>query len=154
MTKQKNELDDIPVLYILMRTDLESMNAGKGMAQACHAANQCVKTIRDCSDFNIKLNDMLTQWEQQSNKGFGTTIVLDGGTENNIQMTVEALQNKNSKVKFCDHDIIAGMTFDPSYPLKDGNTLHIIPLYTCAFVFSNKNNKNVRFLLDKMSLHC
>ena len=28
-----------PVLYILMRTDMNSMNPGKAMAQASHASN-------------------------------------------------------------------------------------------------------------------
>ena len=31
-----------PVLYILMRTDMDSMNPGKAMAQASHASNAFV----------------------------------------------------------------------------------------------------------------
>ena len=48
--------DNKPYLYILMRTDLPSLNPGKAMAQAAHAANkmtfivdkhsQCVPELR------------------------------------------------------------------------------------------------------------
>lgn len=45
-----------PVLYILMRNDLDSMNPGKAMAQAAHAANEFTaqKTIRM---FDQDMND-------------------------------------------------------------------------------------------------
>ena len=33
-----------PLLYILMRNDMDSMNPGKAMAQASHASNQFVAT--------------------------------------------------------------------------------------------------------------
>ena len=52
-------------LYILMRTDLPSMNAGRAMAQAAHAANQFIKEYGN--------NKEVQKWQKDAN-GFGTTI--------------------------------------------------------------------------------
>ena len=39
LEKKKKGYEMTPVLYILMRTDMTSLNAGKAMAQASHATN-------------------------------------------------------------------------------------------------------------------
>lgn len=52
-----------------MRNDLPSMNAGKAMAQAAHAANQFVHQWKG------KLRSVW-EWQKESMRGFGTTIVL------------------------------------------------------------------------------
>ena len=56
-----------PVLYILMRTDMDSMNPGKAMAQASHASNQfvaeyqehagCSKELYNC--YSVNANEVL-----------------------------------------------------------------------------------------------
>lgn len=54
-------------LYILMRADLPSLNPGKAMAQAAHAANCLV------GEWGYTRN--VTDWKKEG-KYFGTTIVL------------------------------------------------------------------------------
>jgi peptidyl-tRNA hydrolase len=118
-------VDDI-YLYILMRQDLASMNAGKAVAQGAHAANQMVYELaRD----NEQHMGWLNQWQAATGKGFGTTITLDvpGSELGTIVDFAHAL------------DLHAGVTHDPTYPLMDGPTLHLIPLDTCAYVFGPKD---------------
>lgn len=118
------------VLYVLGRTDLASLNPGKLAAQACHAANQAVFELkRDRPD----LLAMLEEWENQSGDGFGTTIVL-GMPVDEMQQAVESAKRLG---------LHAGVTHDPSYPLVDGATLHLIPLDTCAFVFAAKDEASL-----------
>ena len=57
------------VLYILMRTDMDSMNPGKAMAQASHASNAFV--------FRFGKENLVKQWQGETQQGFGTVLVLD-----------------------------------------------------------------------------
>lgn len=112
-------------LYILMRTDLASMNPGKAVAQGAHAANQCVAEI-DITRSDRK--DLLTEWETQTRSGFGTTITL-GVNEKTLRERIAIARAL---------DIHAGITHDPTYPLLDGATLHLLPLDTCGYVLAPK----------------
>ena len=58
------------IQYIIVRNDLNSMTPGRAAAQAAHAANQC-QTFCDRS-----AGYLVEQWQQQTDLGFGTTIVL------------------------------------------------------------------------------
>ena len=111
-----------PVLYILMRTDLDSMNPGKAMAQASHASNQFVATLPKDA------HDIYNEWLQCN--GFGTVLVL-GVTEVQMRTSV-AVANAL--------DLVSDVVHDPTYPLRDGDSTHLIPLDTCAFVFGNKED--------------
>lgn len=123
-----------PVLYILCRNDLASLNNGKMIAQACHAANQMTKHALSWIDSKpIKekqmYNALYNEWVESAD-GFGTTISL-------------SMNEKEMRESVNIANIIglhAGITHDPSYPLLDGRTLHLIPLDTCAFVFGNKDD--------------
>lgn len=119
------------VLYVLMRNDLASMNAGKAVAQGTHAANQCVFEIENGSNESLKA--MLENWQMETGHGFGTCIVL-GVNGSELYETVE-----NAK-KYGFH---AGITHDPSYPLMDGQVCHLIPLDTCGFVFGDKDDLSI-----------
>lgn len=126
-------------LYILMRTDLASMNPGKAVAQGAHAANQCVQEIRDSgSSAHIA---MLDAWEDQTRHGFGTTITLSVD-ERTMREAIECSQDVQ--------DLWAGIVHDPTYPLRDGQVVHLIPLDTCAFVFGLKSD--VDGILDDLPL--
>lgn len=111
-----------PILYILMRTDLDSMNPGKAMAQAIHASNQFVATLPKDA------HDIYNEWLQCN--GFGTVLVL-GVTEVQMRTSV-AVANAL--------DLVSDVVHDPTYPLRDGDSTHFIPLDTCAFVFGNKED--------------
>lgn len=89
------------ILYILMRNDLPSMNAGKAMAQSSHASAQFVKKMEKEEDLSY------TQWSDEGN-GFGTTIVLEG--------------SKFDIEKFISDSMIGGYEkgniVDETYPFK------------------------------------
>ena len=86
------ETKSFPVLYILMRGDLASMNTGKAMAQASHASNAFVfaelkkmlsspwKSVRDFYKVFIKGEtenaSLFIRWVHSTTQGFGTVLVL------------------------------------------------------------------------------
>jgi len=104
------------------------MNAGKACAQATHAANQCVYEITHGSSKDDK--EALKEWEAETGHGFGTCIVLEAHPS-----------AMHDAVKLAQQlGVPAGITHDPSYPLRDGDALHLIPLDTCAFIFCEKDD--------------
>ncbi|WP_208734656.1 peptidyl-tRNA hydrolase, partial [Corallococcus praedator] len=106
--------DDV-YLYLLMRfSDLDSMNPGKAVAQGAHAANQMVHTINRENQTHMRWLDL---WQGSTPGGFGTTITLDvPGTR--LNLVTEWAKTLT---------LHAGVTHDPTYPLLDGPTLHLIP---------------------------
>jgi hypothetical protein len=140
--------DDQVCLYILMRNDLASLNAGKAVAQGSHAANQCIYEIRNLpvEDFSY-LHSLANMWESETRAGFGTCIVLEAKFKDILRVV------GNVNLNFSSHSnqkVIAGIVHDPSYPLMDGETLHLIPLETCAFVFGER--KYIRLFLSDLPL--
>ncbi|MFA7408380.1 MAG: peptidyl-tRNA hydrolase [Anaerolineaceae bacterium] len=132
----------LETLYILMRTDLASMNPGKACAQACHAANMFVHEVE--SRFSERDRHDLIDWSKQTIQGFGTTIVLGADWDTIAE-----------KVHFAINDgFVAGIVRDPTYPIRDGEVTHLIPLDTCAYIFvrDRTDPKAVRLLGD-MELH-
>jgi len=131
----------IPMLYILMRNDLESMNCGKAIAQGSHAANAFVhhfqNTIREngnTSSYAIEdLNKSFHEWENSTNQGFGTVIVLEGDMTS-IEKTVD---------KYSNMGYLCSKVFDPTYPIIDGSVVHHIPLDTCAYLFLPDKDQDV-----------
>ena len=79
--------DDTLVLYIIMRTDLESLNPGKAMAQANHAFGALKKRIRA----NIARQPDYIAWQETTSQDYGTCIVL-GGNEEEIQEALDDIQ--------------------------------------------------------------
>jgi hypothetical protein len=144
------------VLYILLRTDLDSMNPGKACAQAVHAGNametrftEVLQIAASSSDETVhaKMQELSTafyNWKQQTSQGFGTTIVL-GGSMAKIKTDIEWLKR---------NDFLADVIHDPTYPLVDGSVVHLIPLDTCAYVFApDKNDPYLRMVLNSYGLH-
>lgn len=126
--------DDYTVLYVIARTDMLSFTgtdserkAGLPCAQTGHAANQMVYQARQKDE--PELNAMLTTWENETGMGFGTEIVL-GAHYSKIRQLVDQAKLMGFH---------ASMVKDPEYPLRDGNTMHFIPVETCAYIFGYKN---------------
>lgn len=130
-----------PVLYVLMRTDLASMNPGKAMAQSNHAYGAVKKHILK----NIALQPAYLEWMSQTRQEFGTTIVL-GGSEGDIQKAI------TWTYKYVDASkCVVGWVHDPTYPLVDGDVVHLIPLNTCAYLFGMK--EDIDYAVSHMELH-
>ena len=122
-------------LYVLVRNDMESLvgtpedrKAGLPCAQTGHAANQMVYQVRKKNQSD--LNDLLTEWENETGMGFGTEIVV-GAHYSRIKQAVET-------AALLGHH--AAMTKDPEYPLRDGKMMHFIPVETCGYIFGRKND--------------
>lgn len=122
-------------LYVAVCTNYESLvgtddnrKAGLPCAQTGHAANQMVYQVRQKN--NSALNDLLTEWENETGMGFGTEIVV-GGHVSKVKQAVEMASLLGYH---------AAMTKDPEYPLRDGKSMHFIPLETCGYIFGRKND--------------
>lgn len=133
------------VLYIIMRTDLESMNPGKAMAQASHASNAFVHEAEKLARYSKYATEQLEEWRGETQQGFGTVLVL-GGSMNDIEDTATMLEKG---------EYICGVVHDPTYPIKDGDVTHFIPLNTCAYVFvpNKEDDPLARVLLSRFDLH-
>jgi peptidyl-tRNA hydrolase len=127
-----------PYLYILMRTDLASMNPGKAVAQGAHAANQ-FQTRAKAKDASTDTKRLFDVWASSAD-GFGTTITL-GVNERQMRSAVDYAQR-------CG--FMSGVIHDPTYPLVDGACLHLIPLDTCGWVFGEK--AELQWLFTDLSL--
>lgn len=130
-------------LFIFVRTDMASMTRGRIAAQASHAANQMVNDIRANED-NRQLV-WLSQWEQQTTSGFGTVYVMDIG---NYERLHDIITNINANI--INHGVKTGLTRDPSYPLVDGDMVHLLDIITCGYAFGDK--KVISEILDGNSV--
>lgn len=125
-----------PILYLIMRSDLASMNTGKAIAQGSHAANCAAKKAE------IENPSLYAAWAgQASGQHFGTVVVLSCRSLDMIRdLTEEAMAisviGNNSL-----NETVAGIVLDSTYPLDDGAFRHHIPLETCGFVMCNKGSK-------------
>ena len=137
MTGRERSLNN-PVFYILMRDDLASMNPGKAMAQASHAYGALRKAIK--SKLNIQRD--FINWMNTTEQDFGTTVVLAGKGS-----TIDMVVKKAKK----DILMCADWVHDPTYPVRDGNVTHLIPLYTCAFIFGEQSE--IREMTYSLKLH-
>jgi len=133
----------IPVLYILMRTDLASMNPGKAMAQASHAGSTFVHNAEP--GYNVD-EELFNAWQKETPQGFGTVLVL-GVTE--VQMRTAVAVAESFGVDKFPCEII----HDPTYPLQDGDTTHFIPVDTCGYIFGDKENITLQAILQNFELH-
>lgn len=128
------------ILYIIIRNDLESLNAGKAMAQASHASNAFIKKYGHTK--------AAKKWAGETSQGFGTVIVLSV----NKKQLDEAVHNSET----------ADVVVDPTYPYivnnevaalidpkhhtvepivkNDGTTVLHREEITCAYVFGTKEN--------------
>jgi len=126
------------VLYLIMRNDLSSMNAGKLAAQASHGSNAFVHHFHAyMQDANAKpvsrvslsdveaTNKAFYEWENATSQGFGTVLVLEAKMKD-VYPVIDL---------FAKNDHIAGIIHDPTYPIVDGEIVHHIPLDTGAYVF-------------------
>ena len=134
--------DNAIVFYVLMRSDMASMNPGKAVAQGTHAANQFVWDLEHPFDPKSSLHGlpvdtlrpldtMYGHWVN-GRRGFGTCITLAGSLKQ-IEGALQAMLDDDLT------EVIADWVHDPTYPLLDGQVVHEIPLDTCAYVFGFKN---------------
>ena len=130
MSEEEDLRTTYPVLYILARTDIDSMNPGKLAAQCGHAVSMfmyrvCQTAVLGEPDFKewIGIDD------NRKTRGFGTKIVLDAGDVSNLKFIID-----NAQVE----GLMADLVVDPTYPLYDGSFVHELSLPTCGYIFGDK----------------
>ena len=136
-----------PVLYILMRNDMDSLNPGKAMAQAAHAAN----FFQTCmEDENYGVNNLQTyalyeDWKSTTLQSFGTTIVL----------AVNSFKELEYHCEYCRKvpTTVCRLVFDPTYPVTDGKVTHSVPVITCGFIFGDKDNLKICGAMKGLELY-
>jgi peptidyl-tRNA hydrolase len=145
-----------PILYILMRNDLPSMNAGKAMAQASHASNAFWHEYSQRKEVKA--------WAKSTKQGFGTVLVLSASYLGIIDAIGAARKA----------GLAASVVDDPSYPRRTTAELaNLIPTdddtaprttnlesnvatfyrceMTCGYVFGTK--EQTRDFLGSFPLH-
>lgn len=142
-----------PVLYIFMRTDMESLNPGKAMAQAAHAANQMAIHVRAITEKAHKtdgggfVKHCLNEWEQQG-VGFGKTIVFNGDTLEYVKDLIETMEAEQG-LKPWRH----GTVLDETYPITDGRMTHLLPIETCVWWFGDISDETLKAYFSGFTLH-
>lgn len=118
-------------LYLLMRSDMKSLNPGKACAQAHHAGT---KVMCDYYKGYQKLHEesLVERW--MVNKcGFSTVIVL----------SVDSLEELEYLIKSADNmKHLSGKILDPTYPIKDGEFIHKIPVVSCGYIIAPRSEVN------------
>jgi peptidyl-tRNA hydrolase len=127
------------ILYILMRTDMLSMNPGKAIAQGSHATSKFHNAMNNPSGAASWSADYV-EWRRQAG-GFGTVLTL-GCTEAQMFQAINNAQRAG---------VPCGIVNDPTYPLRDGATTHFFPVNTCAWVFVDKFESGM--IVGNLELH-
>jgi len=160
MEENKRDL----VVYVLLRTDLPSMNPGKAAAQVHHAGVQMM-----AKHGKRKLvQDYVADGVEQGAVYFNTTLVL-GATLTDI------IQRGQAAGAAGDDVVVFNTVTDPSYPffvensevadlipesvaraikqMPDGRILMVREEVTCAWFVGDRNDVRFRCLFDGLDLH-
>lgn len=129
-------------LYGLFRTDMESMNPGKGFAQAMHCGKHADFAIARKERFGAEWLARYREWEAETEQGFGTSLTLDVGTGDRLRQVVAFAEAAGFP---------AGVTHDPTYPVLDGRVVHLVPVDTCGWIFGSR--AALKAMLDQYGLH-
>lgn len=117
------------VLYILMRTDLQSMSTGRAAAQASHASNAFIHKFGNRID--------VKQWQKQTKQGFGTAIVLAAD-----KLQIDEIFNSDVLVDW----LVKDWVIDPDYVVP-------ITMELSRFIVSNKITQTPSSDPTKVLLH-
>ena len=153
-----------PVLYVIVRNDLQSMNPGKAEAHSGHASNAFVdETIVVPLLNGDKPNGLAMHWRKGTSQGFGTQINLNA---NFAQMKTAVAVAKSL-------EYVAELVTDTSYPYElsteaanlipeSTDTLPRIPKgattvlfrkeITAAYVFGDKNDLMLEAVMGRFGL--
>jgi peptidyl-tRNA hydrolase len=145
-----------PILYILMRNDLPSMNAGKAMAQASHAANAFIH-----SDL-VTARKAKKAWQKQTDQGFGTVLVLSVNYDQLLGAIADARRSglHSSLVDDPTYPRIINAEFARLIPTNEDTAPRVIngdkvTIYreetTCGYIFGTK--EQTRDFLGSFPLH-
>lgn len=121
---------EFPYLLIIMRNDMRSMTPGRCAAQAAHASTAFSTRMEKIfeNENTVAAGDQFDSyldWRDSTTQNFGTTIVAQANLS-----TIEELEFLASK-----ENLISAMIVDPTYPVRDGQTVHLVSVVTCSYIF-------------------
>lgn len=151
------------VCYLLVRTDLPSMNSGKAMSQCHHAGVQMMGQYRN----HWLLQEYISAGLAQGAAWFNTTLVLAASQEDISNIVIDLC-----KVT----DVLAGNVVDLSYPfiveseeiarlipqtattkfvkkLDNGKVLMTREEMTCAWFLGSRTDPRFIGLFERLHLH-
>ena len=131
-----------PVLYIIMRNDMPSLNPGKAMAQAAHAANFFTARMEYGPVYEDHVLEGFGEWGA-GEQSFGTTIVMEAP---------ETLM-KHAVSRAEMNQFPAGIVRDETYPIQDGACIHYAPVDTCGWIFTPCKDQFPVHALRGFTLH-
>lgn len=114
-----------PRLYLIGRSDIPQMNAGKLAAQAAHAASEFEAHVATTAPDTV-LRDMYSKWRED--RKFGVTITLIG-TDNEIRELLSTQLHR-------------GYVHDPTYPMFNAQgDMFTWPLDTVGWCFPTNTSQ-------------
>lgn len=122
-------------LFLFMRNDMASLNAGKACAQAHHAACQMLRVYAEHSQ--------LKSWQRQTTHNYGTVLVFGASID-----IIRKICTTSTEI----YGLIGGQLYDPTYPVRDGQVTHLIPLVTCGYVLAPRQHQYVQGALSEYGL--
>lgn len=138
---------DDPILYLMLRKDMNSLNhAGKMVAQGAHAANHAADQLNRAVFGPINRAAFMA-WEKSTDQAFGTTIVL--GSVFSEPLRIQDIHDAVAAARQLGYagDVIT----DPTYPLFDGGVTHLFPCETAGWIFGSK--AGLGSVLKYLTLH-
>jgi len=142
-------------LFVFLRSDLASMSPGKAAAQVAHAASQAAWL----NMVHEKTTPWYVEWANSALRcigvrkypdehyiGFGTTIVLDAGTGEQMDRTI-------SKLLLMVNNGMCGTVVDPTYPVRDGTVTHAIDIPTCGWLLYEGGDTDIDLILKEHKLY-
>lgn len=155
-------------VYVLVRTDIPSMNSGKAMAQVHHAGVQMMAQY----NHSQLVKDYIEQGTKAGSVGFNTTITLAA-----TKPQIEAIMDRCNLLIGENFNVIGREIIDPSYPFLVNREvwewmLSIVPgvadithdcnngmmlvtrsELTCAWFLGDRNIPEFRNLFNVLELH-
>tara|TARA_Y100001973_G_scaffold101649_1_gene165168 strand:+ start:424 stop:834 length:411 start_codon:yes stop_codon:yes gene_type:complete len=117
-------------LYILLRNDMASMTPGRAAAQSSHITSAFGL---DCAQWENKTQSSVDVWENETEDGFGTAIVLGGSLEN-IKKTLD-------KARGLHYNHGNRIVHDPTYVVPDGDTIHLVDIPVGGYFFTENRDR-------------
>ena len=164
-----------PYLYCLMRTDMDSLNPGKAIAQGIHAGHVFTYQMNRLKDQYAQVwtnpiifreyEEMKAEEEVKTHgfynqnirnltlfKQWEMTSLKTAGFGTTITLDIrdeKTLLDTVTAVR--NYGYPAGVAHDDEYPVGDGEITHLVPLNTCGYAFGDKDE--LAFILGHFELH-
>lgn len=143
MKKGLKMINKNPVLYVIVRNDINSLSEGKKQAHSGHAASAFAYN----AFYNDEPDSLVQDWLDQSGRGFGTQINLDGGVDEMHSIYEYLLKNAGQDIKWSD-------IVDETYPYfcHINKQVTFRAETTAMYVFGDKDNEHIIKALGNLKL--